>query len=458
MAALSTRICDEIPHSDPRWAESGAVSHYMNESLTASVIITNQIEEKIRTHRLLIEFLRNTNIWERLGSASLKGTTEVLTKRILIEHTEKMIASLTLKKLHNDYNSILEAAIEKVLRQRNTTLPPRLTPQDIFYRQTSRIEELIIALIEWQSEQIDDNSSSSRDLLNCLLSTTNILITVFQEICHFRQTQGSLYEWSSNSKCEYNPWTSSGGQNGIRTALLKQFDFLVTFGIESTKGTAIEEDIQLKGAVCQKIVELSDIILDGFVCQLRSIDSSQRYQAVERSFETCRHKCIEPLIRVRQYDRATALAEKYLDFDILIQICEKLNETERLKRYLVDFAHKGFAEYLFKWYLKEGKQGKLLSMTANIQTLSNFLMPHEQLNWLHQIHLDQFNEASLTLKKLGFEEKNFLGRKKTLLSLSKLSALAAGLTPSEEVENELDLVYYQETYGPDALPNSQNSE
>jgi nuclear pore complex protein Nup133 len=156
-------------------------------------------------------------------------------------------------------------------------------------------------------------------------------------------------------------------------------------------------------------------------------------------------------MKVRQFDRAAALAEKYEDFDILIKLCEELNNPERLQRYIVDFANKGFAEYLFKWYLKEGKQGKMLATASNTQMLSNFLKSHEQLNWLHQIHLGLFEAASLTLKKLAFNEQSFLGRKKTLLSLSKLSAIAAGETSLNELDSQLELILYQENLSPDLL-------
>ncbi|CAG2175351.1 unnamed protein product, partial [Oppiella nova] len=445
VVALSADLCDQIPHSDPRWAESGSQNQYSIESLTASVIIANQIDEKLKSHRILIEFLKTCNLWERLSSVTVKGSTTVQTKLMLSEHIEKLIACLTLRRLHNEYNNILETAIKIVLSQRNDTLQTRLTPQDIFYRQTTRVEELITALIEYESQQIDSNAGSSRDLLNCLLSV---------KVCHFRQTQGSLYEWSALSKCEYIPWTSTVGVNGMRTSLVKQFEFLVNYGIESTNTSAVEDDIQLKGAICQKMVDLSDIILDGFVCQLKSIDNTNRYQTVERNFESCRAKCIEPLMRVKQYDRAAALAEKYDHFDALIEICEQLNDSERLRRYIADFANKGFAEYLFKWYLKEGKQGKMLTMSASLHTLTNFLKNHQQLNWLHQIHLDQFPEASHTLRELAQHEQNYLSRKKTLLSLSKLSALAAGLPPPSDIDSELELILYQENLSPEIMAKS----
>lgn len=402
--------------------------------MTTAVIITNQIEEKIKSHQFFIEFLKATNLWERLTPTSL-------TKQIICEHMEKMIASLALRKLHNEYNNILEAAIVMVLKDRTETLQPQLTPQDLFYRQLTRVEDLIICLIEWQSQQICANTSTSRELLNCLFSTTHILITIFQEICHFRQNQGSLYDWSSLSKSEYIPWTSSGGPKGIRTALVRQLEFLITFGLESAKTQAIDEDIQLKGAVCQKIVDLSDVILDGFVCQLRSIAANTtHYQTVEQTFQSIRAKCIQPLIKVRQYDRAIALADKYQDFDVLIQICDQLNDTERLSRYLVDYANKGFAEHLSKWYLKEGKQGRLLALTGSLNQLSTYLEPHQHLVWLHQIHMDQYSEASRTLKQLADQENNLIQRKRTLLSLSKLAAIADGQAVPEEIDDQLEQI------------------
>ena len=39
-----------------------------------------------------------------------------------------------------------------------------------------------------------------------------------------------------------------------------------------------------------------------------------------------------------QYERAASLAEKYFDFDALIQVCEVANNQERLQRYITQFA------------------------------------------------------------------------------------------------------------------------
>ena len=44
------------------------------------------------------------------------------------------------------------------------------------------------------------------------------------------------------------------------------------------------------------------------------------------------------VVNYEQYERAASLAEKYFDFDALIQICEVTNNQERLQRYITQFA------------------------------------------------------------------------------------------------------------------------
>ena len=42
-------------------------------------------------------------------------------------------------------------------------------------------------------------------------------------------------------------------------------------------------------------------------------------------------------MKSREYERAAALAEKYCDFSTLIEICEELNNEDRLWRYMDQF-------------------------------------------------------------------------------------------------------------------------
>lgn len=44
------------------------------------------------------------------------------------------------------------------------------------------------------------------------------------------------------------------------------------------------------------------------------------------------------VVMLGQYTWAASLAEKYCDFDILVQMCEQTNNQTRLQRYMTQFA------------------------------------------------------------------------------------------------------------------------
>ena len=43
-------------------------------------------------------------------------------------------------------------------------------------------------------------------------------------------------------------------------------------------------------------------------------------------------------VELGQYQWVAALAEKYCDFDILVQLCEQTNNQSRLQHYMAKFA------------------------------------------------------------------------------------------------------------------------
>ena len=432
---FSKELCNEKPSSDPRWAETE--SSKRNSTTSASAIIMNQLENKYKMHKFFIDFLKVYNLWERLTTIIVSGNT-LSTHMLLCDHAEKLIATIKIKKIHEQNPEMFDEIIRISLRERNVVSSP-LNEHDLFYRETTKVEDFIFALICYQQERINESLSNQKLILQLIIITSQVLIEIFKEISNFRKSQGNLYESFQLIKCEYIPWSCTSGPRGIRTLLLKQFENLVTFGGQSMNVAAIiEDEIQIKGLITNGILELADIILDGFVCQLKSIDismNSERYKIVERNYETIRSKCLKPLFKARQYDKATILAEKYQDFDILIRICDELDNQERLQRYMTEYNNKGFSKFLFNWYIKEGKQGKMLINTANSPLLGDFLKNHHQLNWLHQIHLGQFDEASQTLKHLGLKETENSQRKKTILSLSKLAALAGDRDNTNDVND-----------------------
>ena len=67
-----------------------------------------------------------------------------------------------------------------------------------------------------------------------------------------------------------------------------------------------------------------------------------------------------------------------------------------LSQYLMTF--QGFSDYVFRWYVEEGKRGKLMgSSLASHPQLSHFLEGGDNkfMSWLHDINANDFYKVSL---------------------------------------------------------------
>lgn len=157
----------------------------------------------------------------------------------------------------------------------------------------------------------------------------------------------------------------------------------------------------------------------------------------------------------REWERAAILAEKYLDFESLVVICETTNNQNRLDEYMDRFSAEGFSEYVYTWYLQENKQGKLIDRcrrvgkTRDVQKLSTFLADHASLAWMQHVYDRKFSSAADVLQTLASEESESVVRQKTMLSLAKLAKLAAPNVDEadpyvQNVNAQLELIAFQE--------------
>ncbi|XP_038072152.1 nuclear pore complex protein Nup133-like [Patiria miniata] len=447
VAKLSQEVIDDFPASDPRWAESIPQD---TASSTTSLILLHQLEDKMKAHDHLLSFLKNVGIWDRLHSVVVRESP-LSTHLLLCEHAEKLAAAMALRSHHTMYPNLADGAISKVLQKRGQThTPAGLTPQDVFYREVSGIHEIIENLVE-QEKDILSTELTSSDTVSVINNVNTIIQGMLKEAWHLRQSKALVYQSLSRNvskpTLQYIPWTASTGPKGIRSLLVQQHRVTIEQGIPNG------EDIQSRGALYQQIMELTDLILEGYVTQLESIglgsgEDSSQYEELEQKYQQERHVLIMPLLEQGQYERAASLAEKYCDFGILVSLCEVTDNEERLQRYMNQFATKGFSDFVFKYYMDEGKRGKLLSQPFSQHAeLSEFLQAHDHLSWLHDVQVKDYIKAQGTLKRLSAKETLSLAKKKTLLSLSKLTALACDEVPEAELEDinsELDVILHQE--------------
>ncbi|KAI3353546.1 hypothetical protein L3Q82_020061, partial [Scortum barcoo] len=427
---INLDLVDDYPASDPRWAES-VPDESAGFPLT-SLIILHQLEDKMKAHGCFMDFLLQVGLLDRLGQVTVRSSP-MATRLLLCEHAEKLQAAMVLKNHHAKHAELVNRAIGIALQRNNTAVPPSLTAADVFFREVSQISSVFDCLLEEEERSLKDNPVDSVQWAEVVLTVNNIIKDILQAAGQYRETKASMYRASENAAAEpeYIPWTASGGVGGVRTVISRQHEIIL-------RSVYTHADSELRSVLCEQLVALLDIYLSGYVAQLTSLQQQrppgaqqERYNSLEMEYSQRRSELLAPLLELGQYQWVAALAEKYCDFDILVQMCEQTDNQSRLQHYMSKFADQNFADFLFRWYMEKGKRGKLLSQpAAQHQQLASFLQSHQHLSWLHffHIHVHDYHSAHRTLYSQANMETRYFVKKKTLLALSsKLTVLASDL-------------------------------
>ncbi|KAM7008916.1 nuclear pore complex protein Nup133 [Tautogolabrus adspersus] len=442
---INLDLVDDYPASDPRWAES-VPDESAGFPLT-SLIILHQLEDKMKAHGCFMDFLLQVGLLDRLSQVTVRSSP-MATRLLLCEHAEKLQAAIVLKNHHTKHAELVNRAISIALQRNNATVPPSLTAADVFFREVSQISSVFDCLLEEEERSLKENPVDSVQWAEVVLPVNNIIKDVLQAAGHYRETKSSIYRASENANAEpeYIPWTASGGVDGVRTVISRQHEIIL-------RSVYPHADSELRSAFCEQLVALLDIYLGGYVAQLNSMQDQRpsgaqqdRYNTLEMEYSQRRSDLLAPLLELGQYQWVAALAEKYCDFDILVQMCEQTDNQSRLQHYITKFADQNFADFLFRWYMEKGKRGKLLSQpAAQHQQLASFLQSHQHLSWLHNIHVHDYSSAHRTLYSQANVETRYFVKKKTLLALSKLTVLASNL-PEDELNKQVEDIVEQERF------------
>ncbi|KAF3688079.1 Nuclear pore complex protein Nup133 133 kDa nucleoporin Nucleoporin Nup133 [Channa argus] len=442
---INLDLVDDYPASDPRWAES-VPDESAGFPLT-SLIILHQLEDKMKAHGCFMDFLLQVGMLDRLGHVTVRSSP-MATRLLLCEHAEKLQAAMVLKNHHTKHAELVNRAINTALQRSDISVPPSLTAADVFFREVSQISSVFDCLLEEEERSLKENPVDSVQWAEVVLTVNNIIKDMLQAAGQYRETKASMYRASENAATEpeYIPWTASGGIGGVRTVISRQHEIILRLVYPHA-------DSELRSALCEQLVALLDIYLSSYVAQLTSLQQQrppgaqqERYDSLEMEYSQRRSELLAPLLELGQYQWVAALAEKYCDFDILVQMCEKTDNQSRLQHYMTKFADQNFADFLFRWYLEKGKRGKLLSQpAAQHQQLASFLQAHRHLSWLHHIHVHDYHSAHKTLASQANMETRYFVKKKTLLALSKLTALASNL-PEDDLNKQIEDIVEQERF------------
>uniref|UniRef100_A0A8C8JLD2 Nucleoporin Nup133/Nup155-like C-terminal domain-containing protein n=1 Tax=Oncorhynchus tshawytscha TaxID=74940 RepID=A0A8C8JLD2_ONCTS len=437
---INLDLVDDYPASDPRWAES-VPDESAGFPLT-SLIILHQLEDKMKAHSCFMDFLLQVGLLDRLGQTTVRSSP-MATRLLLCEHAEKLQAAMTLKNHHAKHSELVNRVILIALRKSNATVSTSLTAADVFFREVSQISSVFECLLEEEERTLKENPVDSVKWAEVVLSVNTIIKDMLQAAGQYRDTKASLYRASESTPAEpeYIPWTASSGLGGVRTVIARQHEVIL-------RDVYPHADSELRNGLNEQLAALLDVLLGGYVAQLTSLRPGQQdhYNTLEMEYTQRRSELLAPLLELGQYQWVAALAEKYCDFDILVQMCEQTDNQNRLQHYMAKFADQNFADFLFRWYMEKGKRGKLLSQPiAQHQQLASFLQSHEHLSWLHHIHVHDFSSAYKTLYGQANMETRYFVKKKTLLALSKLTALASDM-PEAVMKKHVDEMVEQERF------------
>jgi len=433
---ISKELVDSKPASDPRWA--GAAANSFNS--TSSVLILKQIKDKDEMlNQVFMDFLTSAGIFP----------SSSLTRWQLCEISEKIQVAITLHEQYARYNSLLDNVITLCVEGKNTEdTDENLSNADIFFAKISTIDQLFPILLSHEKEKLQ-TTDAIKDQLELVSVVSDILITCFNSAWQHRQAMLSSFKLDEESALSigYVPWTGSPDKTNCRSILREQIKLLIEVALTNADSTKVGSGLS------QQVVYLADILLDAYVFQLRSLqkcNEMQAFDAVNQEFLTDRRYIIKSLVNLGFPEHACSLAEKNEDFLMLIHICDKSNDLDRLDKYKTMFAEQGFLDVLYNWYMDRGEYGKLMVEEESSTNLASFLSSKNNISWLHSIGQKEFSKASSTLKCLGDEEKILLSRQKTLLVLSQLSLMASDEPQNiveeklSEIDAGLELIEYQE--------------
>lgn len=254
----------------------------------------------------------------------------------------------------------------------------------------------------------------------------------------FRDSKRPLYATTSPS--EFLPWTAASGKSGIRDVLVQLIQVTLKHGVRGTG------EPEVRHRFYQQMVELIDIVLDGKRQYLDSVQGTDKHSVLHRQYESQRSDLIYPLVDDEQYELAIKLAEKYLDFQTLVIVCDRTENQVKLDEYIQRYAEYNFSQIAINWHLRQNKRADLFERFKHNQSaLGQFLVDHPSLAWLQLIFNGEYGNAGRILMELALRESESVQRKKTILSLAKLSFCATQENSEsvERINQELNLIEYQ---------------
>ncbi|XP_062532188.1 nuclear pore complex protein Nup133 isoform X1 [Bombyx mori] len=389
--AVATETLDDMPAGDPRWKRSSGQPTHIPLGSSTALQIEAQLLDKQRALALFFDFLRATGLWQRLGLVTVEDEGVASTTSALCQAWERVRGAAALRRLQRGthaafIDSIICEAVRGWQHREEESVHAALSsgalsPTDACYRRVSRLPAVLLML--------------TRPVPSDRPAALAVLSGVLSEMLKARKSWQNVSPPPLGSSALLTP-----ALHLIRKSLTE---------FENKGG-----DATLRAQVCEAAAGLADVLLAG-------AQASPAYPAL-------RTDLIRPFVEQGEPERAAALAEKYQEFSVLVELCVSGGDTARLCDYVDRYSDRGMAEVAYEWMSRKGgaAAAALVRGAGGGARLTAWLRRERpDLLSLHQLHRGDHAAAAQTFSSLAHAETDNLERMTTLASLSKLCMLVS---------------------------------
>ncbi|KAG0231264.1 hypothetical protein BGW42_000366 [Actinomortierella wolfii] len=313
---------------------------------------------------------------------------------------------------------------------------------------------------------VDQNQLASFDTQDLYVAVGGIILAALHAAYSYRTTHIELYQLKNDS--DIIAWTAT---EKISTVLNDMYNLLLSVCThESERDTNDIKDGDLETLeqadrvqlVKTEVGQFADAYLQGYSERLNHMQSSRdpikraALQDAITKYESARSEILKALIGINLQQKALQLAEKYEDWNTLVELIH--SNTEKVDYCMREYKH-GFSQSLFAYYDKHGERAKLLDLGERYQNeLSLYLEMHPQpeLSWLHKLYVSDYASAAIAAQ-IGGTHETTVERRMAMFSLAKLLESASregdevpqiatsgiGSNAASHIDDELELASLQ---------------
>lgn len=165
-------LLDDVPARDPRWeVPEGQVALGSSYSMQ----VAHQLGDKQKALNLYLGFLHEAGLWGRLCACTYRDIP-LATVYILGELSEKLVAALALKNIAA--NPLLENAIGRATEAEIAEMEYRLSHQDVFYREVTRVHRVMKELAAC-CEEAAHSDLNPKEVAGTIVDANDVMLVIF---------------------------------------------------------------------------------------------------------------------------------------------------------------------------------------------------------------------------------------------------------------------------------------